>query len=109
VPGGAVATTIGAVTGGVLYLVAIALLPALLALALPERAVRWLLAVGVVFALGEWVLAYRRSVDRDDGREGLELVLFSGVFALLFAALWILGIAVALGVRRARGRGRERH
>lgn len=96
-------------TGGVLYLVAIALLPALLALALPDRAVRWLLAVGVAFAVGEWVLAYRRSVDRDDGREGLELILVSGVFALLFAALWALGIAVGLGVRRLRERGREAH
>jgi hypothetical protein len=92
------------VAGGVLYLVAIALVPFLLTLALSFRGVRWLLAIGVVFAAGEWVLAYRRGVDRDEGREGIELVLFSGLFALLFAGLWLLGIAAALAVRRYRHR-----
>jgi hypothetical protein len=73
--------------------------PFLLALFLPPR---WVVAVGAVMAAGEWFLAYRRSVDRDDAREGLSLVLFTGTFAVALLLLWSVGVAMAVLVRRRR-------
>jgi hypothetical protein len=70
-----------------------------LALLLPWR---WVAAAGVAFALGEWYLAYAVG-ERDDAHEGAELVLVTGLFALAFLGLWLLGIAAALLVRRRRG------
>lgn len=73
----------------------------LLALVLPPR---WIAAVGAALALGEWILAYRQSVDRDDAREGLSLVLFTGLFAVVLLVLWLLGTGLAVAVRRRRAR-----
>jgi hypothetical protein len=73
----------------------------LAALVLPPR---WIAAVGAVFAVGEWILAYQRSVDRDDAREGVSLVLFTGLFAFALLLLWLAGVAGAVAVRRRRGR-----
>jgi len=71
----------------------------LLALLLPWR---WVAAVGAAFAVSEWILAVLRG-HRDDGYEGLALVAVSGLFALAFLALWLLGIALALALRRRAG------
>ena len=73
----------------------------LLALVLSPR---WIGAVGAALAVGEWILAYRQSVDRDDAREGLSLVLFTGLFALVLLLLWLLGTGLAVIVRRRRAR-----
>lgn len=91
-------------THGLLYLAGIAAVAFALTLLFPPRAWRWLVALGAAFAAGEWVLAYQRSAERDDAREGLSLVLVSGLFAVYFLALWLLGVAAAVAARRARTR-----
>ena len=79
-------------------------LAAALTLALPPAAARWVAVIGVALAGGEWYLAYRRSEGRDEAREGLELFLFTGLFALAFLALWLLGVAAAMWWRGRRSR-----
>jgi hypothetical protein len=92
------------VTQGVVFVAGVVAVAFLLTVLFPPGARRWFVMVGVVFALGEWVLAFQRSADRDEAREGFALVLFSGLFALYFLALWLLGVAAGVAVSRLRAR-----
>jgi cytochrome c biogenesis protein CcdA len=68
-----------------------------------RRGHRWLAALGLPAAAIEWLLAYRDNQD-GDWNPGLELALFTGVFALIYyLPLWLLGVWVGRAVRRRLG------
>ncbi len=90
----------------VFFLGAYVVVPLALRLALPAR-FRWLVLLGLVAAVAEWVLAYRSASVEGEGdwQPGLELTLFTGILALIvWLPLWVASAAVGRRLRLAAQR-----
>ena len=77
-----------------------------------RRGRRWIALLGLPAVGIEWVLAYHdNQVDHGgDWNPGTELAAVTGISAFLFyLPLWLVGVLIGAGIRRAIDRARKRH
>jgi hypothetical protein len=77
-----------------------------------RRGHRWIALLGIPAIGIEWALAYHdNQVDNGgDWNSGAELVFVTGVLAVLFfLPLWLVGVVIGAGLRRAINRARKRN
>lgn len=70
------------------------------------RTLRYVVALGIVYAAVGWALAYRSSLVEHGGdwTGGAELLAFTGFFALIFYGLWFTAALVGWALGRRLGR-----